>query len=70
MQAVPESKKLENPYGSFSVTYEISDGALQAHRALEIRGGPIPAGEYPEFKSFLENVIQAQDLVLVFADSG
>lgn len=67
LQGVPETVALESPHGTLSIRYSVNGSTLEARRLLRITGNQVRPAAYPEFKSFLEQVIREQDAMLVLS---
>jgi hypothetical protein len=53
---IPDSVKIEKPFGTYTTQYEVKEGALLFNRALTIRAGTLPAGEYAAVRGFFEQI--------------
>ena len=62
---LPDSGKLETPFGTYSATYVAKDGELVVKRKLEIRPATVPVGEYAALKAFCEQVAGAEQAPVV-----
>jgi hypothetical protein len=62
---LPDSGKLETPFGTYSATYVAKDGELVVKRKLEIRPATVPVGEYAALKTFCEQVAGAEQAPVV-----
>ena len=49
---MPDSAKLEMPFGTYSATFEVKDGHLIFTRQLEVKAATIPAVLYPVVRDF------------------
>jgi hypothetical protein len=49
---MPDSARLETPFGKYTATYEVKDGQLIFTRSLIVQAGIIPAEQYPQVRSF------------------
>jgi hypothetical protein len=53
---MPDSAKLETPFGKYSATYEIKDGQLIFTRQLVVQAGTIPAAQYSSVREFFGRI--------------
>ncbi len=53
---MPDSAKLETPFGKYSATYEVKDGQLIFTRQLVVQAGTIPAAQYSSVREFFGRI--------------
>ncbi len=53
---MPDTAKLDAPFGKYSATYEIKDGYLIFTRNLILQAGSIPAAQYPIVREFFGRI--------------
>jgi hypothetical protein len=64
---IPNPVKLDTPFGSYKVSYEVKDGFLSFSRSMIIRGAMIPANDYEKVKRFYATMRAAEQAPVVLA---
>jgi hypothetical protein len=62
---LPDSMKLDTPFGSYSASYDVKDGQLTFTRSLTQRAATIPVEQYAAVRSFYEKVRAADQAPVV-----
>ncbi len=64
---VPKSRDIKNQFGEFSTIIEVNGNNFLYVRTRKMSRGTFPASEYPEFRSFVKEIVNAdkEKLVLV-----
>jgi hypothetical protein len=62
---IPESAKIESPYGKLDITWSAKDGAISMQETLEIREMLAPASGYAKVREFFDQVIAAHNAAAV-----
>lgn len=60
VQSVPNSTKLESPFGRYERTYSLEGGKLVVKRALSMTANRVPVEQYEEFRGWLGKIEQAE----------
>ncbi len=63
---IPGDIEIKNDFGFYSLTFDVADGALVVNRKLEFYPEIISAEDYPEFKEFVNSIIDNDDKKLAF----
>jgi len=64
---MPESGKLETPFGIYTGSYTTDGHDLAFTRKLEVRPATVPVAQYPALKEFFEHVAGAEQSPIVLA---
>ncbi len=64
---MPDTVKIETPFGTYSATYETKDGKLLFTRALTVRAATVPADQYTAVRTFFERIRAAEQAPVVLA---
>jgi transglutaminase-like putative cysteine protease len=64
---VPDSVKLETPFGSYTTSYEVVNGELVFKRQLSQKATTIPAAQYESVRKFFESIRAAENAPVVLA---
>ncbi len=64
---MPDAVKLDAPFGSYKVSYEVKDGFLNFTRSLRLQGAMIPATEYEKVRRFYATMRAAEQAPVVLA---
>jgi hypothetical protein len=64
---MPNPVKLDAPFGSYKVSYEVKDGFLNFSRSMIIRGAMVPASDYEKVKRFYATMRAAEQAPVVLA---
>lgn len=62
---IPESTKVNVPFGSYNTTYEVNDGQLVFTRTLLLKRSTIPASDYDSVRNFFGRVHSAEQAPVV-----
>jgi Domain of Unknown Function with PDB structure (DUF3857)/Transglutaminase-like superfamily len=62
---MPNPVKLDAPFGSYKVSYEVKDGFLNFSRSMIISGAMIPASDYEKVKRFYATMRAAEQAPVV-----
>ncbi len=63
----PDAAELTQPFGSYSVSYEVKDGSLIFKRSLVLKAMMIPAEQYAAIRAFFERIRAAEQSPVVLA---
>lgn len=64
---VPDAAQLNQPFGNYSVSYEVKDGHLIFKRSLILRASIIPVEQYAAVRDFFERIRAAEQSLVVLA---
>ena len=59
LDELPETAKLESPYGALEAEWTVRDGEIVMEQTLEVRDALVPASEYLKLRDFFERVAGA-----------
>ena len=62
---MPDAVKLDAPFGSYTIGYEVKDGLLKFTRSMIIRSATIPASEYEKVNRFYATIRAAEQAPVV-----
>jgi hypothetical protein len=66
---LPDNVKLEESFGSYSLSFELEDNAIHVSRSIKIHPVRIPTDEYEALESFFKNRIKADQSTVVLERS-
>jgi hypothetical protein len=61
----PDPAKLETPFGTYTTSYEVTDGTLVFTRSLVLKRATVPASDYALVRSFFEKIRAAEQAPVV-----
>ena len=62
---VPDARKFETSFGSFTATYEVKDSSLVFKRSLTLRASTIPVEDYVKVQKFFSGMREAEQAPVV-----
>jgi len=62
---VPDARKFDTSFGSYSATYEVKDGSLVFKRSLTLRASTIPVEDYVKVQKFFSGMREAEQAPVV-----
>jgi hypothetical protein len=65
LDELPQSAKVESPYGTLEASWSVRDGEVTMEQFLEIRATVAPASEYPQIRDFFDRVAGARSAPVV-----
>lgn len=69
VEELPDSGKLESPYGTFKMTVKSEGGAILVTRSLELKRITVPADNYAQVRKFFSTIAGAESAPVVLAKS-
>jgi len=64
---LPDSLKMDTPFGSYETAYQVKDGQLNFTRKMVVRGATIAVADYARVRSFFERIRAAEAAPVVLA---
>jgi hypothetical protein len=65
LDELPQSTKIESPYGILEASWSVRDGEVTMEQSLEIRATVAPASEYLQIRDFFDRVAGARSAPVV-----
>ncbi|MEK7830154.1 MAG: transglutaminase domain-containing protein, partial [Acidobacteriota bacterium] len=64
---MPEGAEINQPFGSYAVTYEVKDGYLIYKRSLILKSATIPVEQYAAIRNFFGRIVGSEQAPVVLA---
>ena len=62
---MPDSAKLDAPFGTYRLSYAVNGGTLLFTRSLEVKATTVPAAEYARVRDFFGQVLGSEQSPVV-----
>ena len=62
---LPDSAKLDAPFGSYRVSYKVDNGMLVFTRSLEVKAATVAAADYAQVRDFFGQVLGSEQAPVV-----